>query len=160
NRGNAGGAGNPPDPEGPATRYLWEEVWAPDSWLEILGRYLIGKRDSKKQLKTIIFPRYHQLDATRKLVADVRTNGPGQRYLIQHSAGSGKTNSIAWSAHFPADLHDADHAKMFDSVMVVSARTVLASQLQEAIFDSERTTGVVASTTGEQGSKSDQLGEA
>lgn len=160
NRGNAGGAGNPPDPEGPATRYLWEEVWGRDSWLEILGRYLIGKRDSKKQLKTIIFPRYHQLDATRKLVADVRASGPGQRYLIQHSAGSGKTNSIAWSAHFLADLHDAANAKMFDSVLVVSDRTVLDSQLQEAIFDFERTTGVVASITGEQGSKSAQLGEA
>lgn len=160
NRGNAGGAGNPPDPDGAATRYLWEEVWAPDSWLEILGRYLIGKRDGKKQLKTVIFPRYHQLDATRKLVADVRAKGPGQRYLIQHSAGSGKTNSIAWSAHFLADLHDASNAKMFDSVLVVSDRTVLDAQLQEAIFDFERTTGVVASITGEQGSKSAQLGEA
>jgi type I restriction enzyme R subunit len=160
NRGNAGGAGNPPDPEGAATRYLWEEVWGRDSWLEILGRYLIGKRDSKKQLKTIIFPRYHQLDATRKLVADVRASGPGQRYLIQHSAGSGKTNSIAWSAHFLADLHGASNQKLFDSVLVVSDRTVLDSQLQEAIFDFERTTGVVASITGEQGSKSAQLGEA
>ena len=160
NRGNAGGAGNAPDPGGAATRYLWEEVWARDSWLEILGRYLIGKRDGKKQLTTVIFPRYHQLDATRKLVADVRANGPGQRYLIQHSAGSGKTNSIAWTAHFLADLHDAANAKMFDSVLVVSDRTVLDSQLQEAIFDFERTTGVVATITGEQGSKSAQLGEA
>ena len=160
NRGNAGGAGNAPDPAGAATRYLWEEVWARDSWLEILGRYLIGKRDDRKQLKTFIFPRYHQLDATRRLVADVRAHGPGQRYLIQHSAGSGKTNSIAWTAHFLADLHDAANAKMFDSVLVVSDRTVLDSQLQEAIFDFERTTGVVATITGEQGSKSAQLGEA
>ncbi len=160
NRGNAGGAGNAPDPGGFATRYLWEEVWARDSWLEILGRYLIGKRDEKKQLKTVIFPRYHQLDATRKLVADVRANGAGQRYLIQHSAGSGKTNSIAWTAHFLADLHDAANAKVFDSVLVVSDRTVLDAQLQEAIFDFERTTGVVASITGDQGSKSAQLGEA
>ncbi len=160
NRGNAGGAGNAPDPGGFATRYLWEEVWARDSWLEILGRYLIGKRDEKKRLKTVIFPRYHQLDATRKLVADVRANGAGQRYLIQHSAGSGKTNSIAWTAHFLADLHDAGNAKVFDSVLVVSDRTVLDSQLQEAIFDFERTTGVVATITGEHGSKSAQLGEA
>ncbi|WP_298574488.1 DEAD/DEAH box helicase family protein [uncultured Luteimonas sp.] len=160
NRGNAGGAGNAPDPEGAATRYLWEQVWARDSWLEILGRYLIGKRDNKKQLTAVIFPRYHQLDATRKLVADVRANGPGQRYLIQHSAGSGKTNSIAWSAHFLADLHGADNTKMFDSVLVVSDRTVLDTQLQEAIFDFERTTGVVETITGEQGSKSAQLGEA
>ncbi len=160
NRGNAGGAGNAPDSQGAATRYLWEEVWSRDSWLEILGRYLIGKRDGKKQLTTVMFPRYHQLDATRKLVADVRANGPGQRYLIQHSAGSGKTNSIAWSAHFLADLHDAGNAKLFDSVLVVSDRTVLDAQLQEAIFDFERTTGVVETITGEQGSKSAQLGAA
>ncbi|MCA7955373.1 DEAD/DEAH box helicase family protein [Burkholderia seminalis] len=160
NRGNAGAAGNVPNPEGFATAYLWEEVWARDSWLNILHRYLIGKRDDKKQLKSVIFPRYHQLDATRRLVADVLAQGAGQRYLIQHSAGSGKTNSIAWTAHFLADLHDADHHKMFDSVLVVSDRTVLDAQLQDAIFDFERTTGVVATITNEHGSKSAQLGQA
>jgi type I restriction enzyme R subunit len=160
NRGNAGGAGNAPDTEGFATRYLWEQVWARDSWLEILGRYLIGKRDDKKRLQSVIFPRYHQLDATRKLVADVQANGAGQRYLIQHSAGSGKTNSIAWTAHFLADLHDADNRKLFDSVLVVSDRNVLDAQLQEAIFDFERTTGVVATITGGSGSKSAELGQA
>lgn len=160
NRGNHGAAGNAPNPDGFATAYLWEEVWARDSWLDILHRYLIGKRDDKKQLKAVIFPRYHQLDATRKLVADVLAQGPGQRYLIQHSAGSGKTNSIAWTAHFLADLHDAEHRKQFDSVLVVSDRTVLDAQLQEAIFDFERTTGVVATITNEHGSKSAQLGEA
>ncbi|KGO99837.1 type I restriction endonuclease subunit R [Novilysobacter defluvii] len=159
NRGNAGGAGNAPDPDGFATRYLWEDVWARDSWLDILGRYLIGKRDDKKQLQAVIFPRYHQLDATRKLVADVHEHGAGQRYLIQHSAGSGKTNSIAWTAHFLADLH-RDDKKVFDSVLVVSDRNVLDSQLQEAIFDFERTTGVVATITSESGSKSAQLGQA
>ncbi|WP_246120810.1 type I restriction endonuclease [Luteimonas granuli] len=159
NRGNAGGAGNAPDPAGFATRYLWEDVWARDSWLEILGRYLIGKRDEKKQLQAVIFPRYHQLDATRKLVADVHEQGAGQRYLIQHSAGSGKTNSIAWTAHFLADLH-RDNKKVFDSVLVVSDRNVLDSQLQEAIFDFERTTGVVATITSDSGSKSAQLGQA
>ncbi|MCD9028569.1 DEAD/DEAH box helicase family protein [Luteimonas sp. BDR2-5] len=160
NRGNHGAAGNVPNPEGFATGYLWEEVWARDSWLEILGRYLIGKRDDKKRLASVIFPRYHQLDATRKLVANVRANGAGQRYLIQHSAGSGKTNSIAWSAHFLADLHDDQHRKLFDSVLVVSDRNVLDVQLQEAIFDFERTTGVVATITGEHGSKSAQLSQA
>ncbi len=160
NRGNHGAAGNPPSPDGYATAYLWEEVWARESWLDILHRYLIGKRDEKKQLKGVIFPRYHQLAATRALVADVLENGPGQRYLIQHSAGSGKTNSIAWSAHFLADLHDAQHRKLFDSVLVVSDRNVLDAQLQEAIFDFERTTGVVATITGEHGSKSQQLGQA
>ena len=160
NRGNAGGAGNAPNPQGFATAYLWEEVWARESWLDILHRYLIGKRDDKKRVQLLIFPRYHQLDATRRLVADVLQQGAGQRYLIQHSAGSGKTNSIAWTAHFLADLHDAQHNKLFDSVLVVSDRNVLDAQLQEAIFDFERTTGVVATITGEQGSKSAQLGEA
>ncbi len=160
NRGDAGAAGNAPNPHGFATAYLWEEVWARESWLDILHRYLIGKRDDKKQLQGVIFPRYHQLDATRKLVADVLASGPGQRYLIQHSAGSGKTNSIAWTAHFLADLHDAQHQKLFDTVLVVSDRTVLDAQLQEAIFDFERTTGVVASITHEHGSKSAQLSQA
>ncbi len=164
NRGNEGGAGNKPNPQGFATAYLWEEVWARESWLDILHRYLTAKRDDKKQLKSVIFPRYHQLDATRKLVADVLDSvgkaGAGERYLIQHSAGSGKTNSIAWTAHFLADLHDAQHNKMFDSVLVVSDRNVLDAQLQEAIFDFERTTGVVATITNEHGSKSAQLGQA
>ena len=160
NRGNDGAAGNPPSKTGYAVAYLWEEVWARDSWLEILGRYLIGKKNDKKLLTGIIFPRYHQLDATRKLVADVKANGAGQRYLIQHSAGSGKTNSIAWTAHFLADLHDAANKKVFDSVLVVSDRNVLDAQLQEAIFDFERTTGVVASITNDSGSKSAQLSQA
>lgn len=160
NRGNAGGAGNAPNPDGFATSYLWEEVWERESWLDILHRYLIGKRDDKKQLQAVIFPRYHQLDATRKLVADVKAKGAGQRYLIQHSAGSGKTNSIAWTAHFLADLHDEQHHKVFDSVLVVSDRTVLDAQLREAIFDFERTHGVVASITNEHGSKSAALKEA
>jgi len=160
NRGNAGGAGNAPNPDGFATAYLWEEVWARESWLDILHRYCIGKRDDKKQLKAVIFPRYHQLDATRRLVADVLTHGAGRRYLIQHSAGSGKTNSIAWTAHFLADLHGSDHKKLFDSVLVVSDRNVLDAQLREALFDFERTTGVVATITNEHGSKSAQLGQA
>ena len=159
-RGNDGAAGNAPNPAGFATSYLWEEVWARESWLEILQRYLIGKRDDRKRLASVVFPRYHQLDVTRRLVADVRANGPGLRYLVQHSAGSGKTNSIAWTAHFLADLHDDANAKVFDSVLVVSDRNVLDAQLQEAIFDFERTTGVVATITGERGSKSAQLSQA
>jgi type I restriction enzyme R subunit len=92
---------------GHRTAYLWEQVWARESWLEILGRYLIAQRDKKKQITKVLFPRYHQLDATRKLQAAVLRDGPGAKYLIQHSAGSGKTNSIAWTAHFFAELHDA-----------------------------------------------------
>ncbi len=160
NLGDHGAAGNPPNPNGHATAYLWEKVWARDSWLEIIGRYLVTKRDDKKQIVGIIFPRYHQLDATRKLVAAVLDEGPGGKYLIQHSAGSGKTNSIAWTAHFLAELHDANQKKLFDSVLVVSDRTVLDDQLQEAIFDFQRTKGVVATIKGESSSKSGELAEA
>jgi type I restriction enzyme R subunit len=160
-RGNAGGAGNAAPPGGGhPTAYLWAEVWARVSWLEILGRYLVTKRDEKQRITGIVFPRYHQLAATRALVAAVLADGPGQRYLVQHSAGSGKTNSIAWTAHFLADLHDAQAKKVFDSVLVVSDRTVLDAQLQEAIFDFERTTGVVETITSESGAKSGQLAEA
>lgn len=159
-KGDHGGAGNPANPNGAKTAYLWEEVWARDSWLEILGRYLVAERDKKKQITKLIFPRYHQLDATRKLIAAVLADGPGAKYLIQHSAGSGKTNSIAWTAHFLADLHDAAHKKIFDTVLVVSDRTVLDAQLQDAIFAFERTTGVVATIKGEHGAKSKELAEA
>lgn len=160
NQGDHGAAGNPVNEHGYRTAYLWERVWERESWLEILGRYLVCKRDSKKQITGIVFPRYHQLDATRQLMAAVLAEGPGQKYLIQHSAGSGKTNSIAWTAHFLADLHDAEHRKLFDSVLVVSDRTVLDSQLQEAIFDFERTAGVVATIKGEGASKSAELAKA
>ena len=160
NQGDHGGAGNPPNPAGHRTAYLWEQVWQRDSWLEILGRYLVTQRDSKKKVTGFIFPRYHQLDATRKLQAAVLAEGAGHKYLIQHSAGSGKTNSIAWTAHFLADLHDAQNHKLFDSVLVVSDRNVLYAQLQEAIFDFERTKGVVATIKGDAGSKSGELAEA
>ncbi|HEY0182971.1 MAG TPA: type I restriction endonuclease [Rhodopila sp.] len=159
-RGLDKGAGNPPNPHGAPTAYLWEDVWQRDSWLEILGRYLVPVKDDKKRLVGWIFPRFHQLDATRKLVAQVPADGPGGRYLIQHSAGSGKTNSIAWTAHFLADLHDADHRKLFDTVVVVSDRTVLDKQLREAIEGFERTLGVVATITGEGASKSQELAAA
>src|SRR5208283_3542593 len=161
NQGAHGAAGNPVNLNGGhRTAYLWEQVWERESWLEILGRYLVAQKDKKKQIEKVIFPRFHQLDATRKLQAAVLDEGPGGKYLIQHSAGSGKTNSIAWSAHFLADLHDAQHKKLFDSVLVVSDRNVIDTQLQEAIFDFERTTGVVATIKGESSSKSGELATA
>jgi len=163
NQGNNGGAGNPPKP-GIATDYLWREVWQPESFLQILGRYLVPVKNKKKQLTGWIFPRYHQLTVTRKLVAAVTTEGPGRKYLVQHSAGSGKTNSIAWTAHFLADLHrtnaDGQEHKVFDTVIVISDRTVLDDQLREAIMSFERTQGVVAVVTGEGASKSKELAEA
>jgi type I restriction enzyme R subunit len=160
NQGNEGGAGNPINPQGHQTAYLWEQVWQQESWLEILGRYLIARRDKKKQITQIIFPRYHQLDVTRDLQVAVLKDGPGGKYLVQHSAGSGKTNSIAWTAHFLAELHDALTHKMFDTVLVVSDRNVIDAQLQEALFDFQRQTGVVATITGNEGSKSEALAAA
>ncbi|MBK5204573.1 MAG: type I restriction endonuclease subunit R [Polaromonas sp.] len=161
NLGNEGAAGNPVNPAGGhRTAYLWEQVWARESWLEILGRYLIAQRNKKKQIENIIFLRYHQLDVTRKLQVAVLHDGPGGKYLIQHSAGSGKTNSIAWTAHFLAELHDAQNNKMFDTVLVVSDRNVIDAQLQEALFDFQRTTGVVAMIKNTDGSKSTALAAA
>ncbi len=161
NQGNDGAAGNPINTKGGhRTAYLWEQVWARESWLEILGRYIIAQRDKKKQIEKIIFPRYHQLDVTRKLQTAVLKDGPGSKYLIQHSAGSGKTNSIAWTSHFLAELHDSQNKKVFDTVLVVSDRNVIDSQLQEALFDFERTSGVVATITNQDGSKSGKLAEA
>eukprot|EP01037_Dinobryon_pediforme_P005926 gene5926-5995_t len=160
NRGHDFGAGNPPNPNGAPTAYLWEQVWQRDSWLEILGRYLVPVKDDKRRLSGWIFPRYHQLDATRKLMAQALLDGPGGKYLIEHSAGSGKTNSIAWTAHFLADLHDQQHQKLFDTVLVVSDRTVLDKQLREALEDFERTPGVVAVITGDGGAKSGALATA
>lgn len=161
NQGDNGAAGNPVNENGGhRTAYLWEQVWERESWLEILGRYLIAQRNKKKQIEKILFPRFHQLDVTRKLQSAVFTEGPGGKYLVQHSAGSGKTNSIAWTAHFLAELHDAKHKKLFDTVLVVSDRNVIDTQLQEALFDFERTSGVVATIKGTTGSKSKELAAA
>ncbi|HCU25012.1 MAG TPA: type I restriction endonuclease subunit R, partial [Deltaproteobacteria bacterium] len=161
NQGDQGAAGNPINPKGGhRTAYLWEEVWERHSWLEILGRYLVHQKDKKKQIDKIIFPRFHQLDVTRKLQEAALAAGPGGKYLIQHSAGSGKTNSIAWTAHFLADLHNAENQKIFDTVLVVSDRNVIDTQLQEALESFERTTGVVATIKGEGSSKSLELAQA
>jgi type I restriction enzyme R subunit len=153
------GAGNPVM-AGHRTAYLWEEVWERHSWLEILGRYCIAERDKKKQIRRLVFPRYHQLAVTRLLLQAVLEESPGWRYLIQHSAGSGKTASIGWSSHLLADLHDENDRKLFDTVLVVSDRSVIDSQLQETLENFERHKDVVASITTEKGIKSDQLAEA
>lgn len=162
NRGNNGASGNPPNPNGYATSYLWEDVFAPNSWLDILQRYIVMVTDSMKKPSNLIFPRFHQLDVTRKLIKAISAQGSGarRRYLIQHSAGSGKTNSIAWTTHFLSTLHDEHDNKMFDSIIVVSDRNVLDAQLSETIESFERTKGVVKSITGDSGSKSSELAEA
>lgn len=137
------GKGNPLHPSGHRTAYLWEEVLQPDSLLEIVGSFIFIENAGKKD-ERIIFPRYHQLDAVRKLIAATETDGAGRNYLIQHSAGSGKTNSISWLAHRLANLHTADDKLIFDCVIVITDRVVLDRQLQDAIYQIEHATGVVA----------------
>ena len=151
NLGRDGGAGNPVNPEGSATSYLWERVLQRDNWLQILERFVNQQTTeevnpvtgTRKRSEQIIFPRFHQWEAVTSLLNATRAEGPGQKYLIQHSAGSGKTNSIAWLAHGLANLHDETDAKIFDSVIVVTDRTVLDEQLQKAIKSIEGTKGVV-----------------
>ena len=148
NRGRFGGAGNPPVQEGYATSYLWEEVWARDSVLNLIQHFVheIEEEDDRGRgtgKRTLIFPRYHQLDTVRRLIDDARTNLTGERYLIQHSAGSGKSMSIAWLAHQLSSLHDADDRRVFDSIIIVTDRRVLDRQLDKTIKSFEKTLGVV-----------------
>src|SRR5262245_45291988 len=152
NRGQGDGAhraaGNPP-PElgvGFSTDYLWREVWAPDSALDLMQYFTQDVRDRDDQGKlrrSVIFPRYHQLDSVRRLVADARRHGPGQNYLIQHSAGSGTSTSIAWLAHRLASLHGDDDKRVFDSVIVVTDRVALDRQLSRTASSFEQTAGLV-----------------
>jgi type I restriction enzyme R subunit len=151
NRGNHHAAGNPANPTGYKTAYLWEAIWQRDSWLDILSRFLhiqVDVIEDKATGKThkrerIVFPRYHQLDAVRKLAVDARLSGAGKSYLIQHSAGSGKSNSIAWLAYRLFSLHNATNARVFDTVIVITDRRVLDQQLQNTIYQFEHRTGVV-----------------
>ena len=147
--GNDGGKGNPANPDGYPTAYLWERVFQKDSMMDILQKFIHATKDKK-----LIFPRYHQLDVVRKLLADVRANGAGHNYLIQHSAGSGKSNSIAWTAYRLASLHDDENRPVFSSVIVVTDRTVLDAQLQETISGFDHTLGAVE-TIGEDKSSKD-----
>jgi type I restriction enzyme, R subunit len=151
NRGRFGGAGNPPVPPtrtGYATAYLWEETWARDSVLDLIRQFIHeveeeDDRGRKTGRRFLIFPRYQQLDCVRKLIADARKNGAGQRYLIQHSAGSGKSFTIAWLAHRLSTLHDASNRRVFDSIVIVTDRRVLDRQLQTTMRQFEQTLGVV-----------------
>ena len=150
--GNDGGKGNPANPNGYPTDYLWKDVFQKDSMMDIIQKFISLQGDR------LIFPRYHQLDVVRKLVADVKQNGAGHNYLIQHSAGSGKSNSIAWTAYRLASLHDADNKAIFSSVVVVTDRTVLDAQLQQTISGFDHTLGTVE-TIGE-GKSSQDLKQA
>ena len=148
------GAGNPQHPSGYRTAYFWQDVLERDSFLDILGHFLFietqdQKVDDRKgghrriTRESLIFPRYHQLDAVRNLITLSREEGPGQNYLIQHSAGSGKTNSISWLSHRLASLHNEEDQKIFDCVIVITDRRVLDRQLQDAIYQIEHAQGVV-----------------
>lgn len=151
--GNDGGAGNPANPDGYATSHLWEVALQKDSLLDIVNKFLhlevkeeteldARGNEVKRKKERIIFPRYHQLDSVRKVIADVRANGTGKNYLVQHSAGSGKSNSIAWTAYRLASLF-VDDTPLFDSVVVVTDRRVLDSQLQETISGFDHAIGSV-----------------
>jgi type I restriction enzyme R subunit len=148
NRGRNNGAGNPPRHDNFATAYLWEDIWTKDSVLNLLDQFVQvveveddkGKKTGEKRL---IIPRYHQLDTVRRLIADARERGAGHRYLIQHSAGSGKSFSIAWLAHQLAALHNAKDERVFDSVIVITDRRILDRQLQQTMRQFEQVMGTV-----------------
>jgi type I restriction enzyme R subunit len=151
NQGRFGGAGNPPVPPtrtGYATGYLWERAWVRDSVLDLIRQFIHeveeeNERGRRTGQRFLIFPRYHQLDAVRRLVADARSQGAGRPYLVQHSAGSGKSFTIAWLAHQLSILHDAGDRRVFDSIVVVTDRRVLDRQLQRTVRQFEQTLGVV-----------------
>ena len=151
NQGNNGGAGNPtvpPTQKGYGTSYLWEYVWSRDSVLDLVLNFVasLNVEDDKgrsTRRKKLVFPRFHQLKAVRDLVDDARQKGAGEHYLIQHSAGSGKSNTIAWLAHRLTTLHDADDNRIFDTIVVVTDRRVLDRQLQKTIRSFEKTAGLV-----------------
>ena len=165
------GAGNdvPEDVNQYATDYLWNEVLLPDNLLNILGRFIHLQIEEKEdwdgrkyKKETMIFPRYHQWDVVKYLLSNAKTDGPGGKYLVQHSAGSGKSNSIAWTAHQLSSLHQPNGEKVFNSVIVVTDRTVLDDQLQDTIYQFEHVDGVVGRINQEEGegSKSEKLASA
>lgn len=153
NKGFNLGAGNPPETDNYRTAYLWEDVFSKDSLLDLIGKYLhlevaekkvyTEKGVIKKKKETLIFPRYHQLDVVRKLITNAKQKGSGHNYLVWHSAGSGKSNSIAWLAYRLSSLHDDKDQKIFHSVVVITDRRVLDKQLQDTIYQFEHKEGVV-----------------
>jgi type I restriction enzyme R subunit len=156
------GKGNPPTSNDYASSYLWQSVWQYDNWLDILTRFAEELHDGsgKAKKRRIIFPRFHQWDAVKKAEAHALANGPGQSYLLQHSAGSGKSNSIAWLAHRLSVLHAADDRKIFDKVIVVTDRRVLDQQLSATVSQFESVSGTMVMVQGKKGSKSKELADA
>ena len=162
NKGRNNGPGNPDNPEGYKTAYLWEEILNRESLLDILARYVHIQIEEKKlgnktiKSENLIFPRYHQLDCVRRMVADTTSHGAGVNYLVEHSAGSGKSNTIAWLTHRLAGLHNENDEKIFDSVIVVTDRVILDRQLQDTIYQFEHKQGVIQKID----QNSAQLGDA
>lgn len=159
NKGYNSGAGNPPNADGYMTSYLWEDIWTKKSVLELVGKFITLQKEKDVDSKgreiikeKLIFPRYHQRDTVQRLIADARDNSAGQNnYLIQHSAGSGKSNTIGWTAHRLSELYNADDKKVFDTVLVITDRRVLDRQLRDTVTQFEQRAGVVKAIT--EGSK-------
>ena len=157
NQGNDGHAGNPSNPHGSDTSYLWEEVFESELFLRILRDYALWEPSSKGNKGRLVFPRYHQLRAAEKVIDDIATRGAGGRYLIQHSAGSGKTKTIAWLAHRAGRVIDDAGTPVFDSVIVVTDRTVLDNNIKEGLDLLRASEGLVVNVDNELGSKSKTL---
>ncbi|MDQ0000464.1 type I restriction enzyme R subunit [Pseudarthrobacter sulfonivorans] len=168
NMGNDGHKGNPVNPNGSETSYMWQRVLERDSWLTIISKFMhlhvekkVDPITGEKSIdESLLFPRFHQWESVNLVAETAAAEGPGHRYLIQHSAGSGKTNSIAWTAHRLNSLHGADGNKMFDAVIVISDRKVLDGQLQDAVKQLNKTDGVFEAITSSGGSKSKSLSKA
>jgi len=147
NKGRDGGFGNPDNPNGYRTAYLWEQIWQKEIWLDIIGNFIFHLTDPQPPplppKEAMIFPRYHQLESVRDMTANTKQVGPGTNYLIEHSTGSGKSKSIAWLAHKLFSLHNENDDAVFDSVIVLSDRIVIVDQLEDTIKQFERTEGVV-----------------
>lgn len=157
--GNPGGKGNPKNDEGYPTSYIWERVFSVDSMIDLIAKFITITEEKEEKngksyiTKKIIFPRYHQYDVVKKILADVKDKGAGVNYLIEHSAGSGKSNSIAWIAYRLASAFDKDDKYIFDSVIIVTNRIVLDSQLQDTINSFDHKAGLVECITQKKGSR-------
>lgn len=157
--GNPGGKGNPKNDEGYPTSYIWENVFSVESMIDLIAKFItiteekVEKNGKSYTLKRIIFPRYHQYDVVKKILEDVKEKGAGVNYLIEHSAGSGKSNSIAWIAYRLASAFDSDDKYIFDSVIIVTNRIVLDSQLQDTINSFDHKAGLVECITQKKGSR-------
>ncbi len=150
NKGFKEGRGNPVNPNGYKSSYIWEDLFSPQSILELISQFITLSREEKEDERghqyieeTIIFPRYHQRDAVKKLISDAKENGTGKNYLIEHSAGSGKSNTISWTAHRLSEVHAKDDKTLFDGVIILTDRKILDKQLSGTVEQFSQVRGVV-----------------